>query len=149
MAATVVATGGADTRGERNHGPLPVLLIGLTIVTGLVDAFSYLSMGHVFVANMTGNVIFLGFGLAGVGGISIAASLLAVSAFAVGASVGGRSAVRRPTHRGYLLAAATAVQAAIVVVASVIASATDGHGSAACAAGAYRASRRPGSQAWR
>ena len=47
------------------QGPLPVLLIGLTVVTGLVDAFSYLSLGHVFVANMTGNVVFLGFGLAG------------------------------------------------------------------------------------
>ncbi len=49
----------------RSHGPLPVLLVALTVVTGLVDAFSYLSLGHVFVANMTGNVVFLGFGLAG------------------------------------------------------------------------------------
>jgi uncharacterized membrane protein YoaK (UPF0700 family) len=54
---------------ERPHGPLPVLLVCLTVVTGLVDAFSYLSLGHVFVANMTGNVVFLGFGLAGVGEI--------------------------------------------------------------------------------
>jgi Protein of unknown function (DUF1275) len=37
----------------------------LTVVTGLVDAFSYLVLGHVFVANMTGNVVFLGFALAG------------------------------------------------------------------------------------
>jgi uncharacterized membrane protein YoaK (UPF0700 family) len=42
----------------RTHGPLPVLLVCLTVVTGLVDAFSYLSLGHVFVANMTGNVVF-------------------------------------------------------------------------------------------
>ena len=33
---------------------LVALLVGLTVVTGLVDAFSYLSLGHVFVANMTG-----------------------------------------------------------------------------------------------
>jgi hypothetical protein len=46
----------ARMSGERRHGPLPVLLVGLTFVTGLVDAFSYLSLGHVFVANMTGNV---------------------------------------------------------------------------------------------
>jgi uncharacterized membrane protein YoaK (UPF0700 family) len=51
----------------------------------LVDAFSYLSLGHVFVANMTGNVVFLGFALAGVGEISIVASLLAVLAFVLGA----------------------------------------------------------------
>src|SRR6266536_5269324 len=35
------------------HHPLPPLLLGLTVVTGLVDAFSYLVLGHVFVANMT------------------------------------------------------------------------------------------------
>ena len=66
---------------DRRHGPLPVLLVGLTVVTGLVDAFSYLRLGHVFVANMTGNVVFLGLALAGVGEVSIAASLLAVVAF--------------------------------------------------------------------
>ena len=36
-------------------------LLTLTFVTGLVDAVSYLRLGHVFVANMTGNVVFLGF----------------------------------------------------------------------------------------
>jgi uncharacterized membrane protein YoaK (UPF0700 family) len=33
----------------------------LTAVTGLVDAVSYLRLGRAFVANMTGNVVFLGF----------------------------------------------------------------------------------------
>jgi hypothetical protein len=42
---------------DRSHDPLPVLLVCMTVVTGLVDAFSYLSLGHVFVANMTGNVV--------------------------------------------------------------------------------------------
>ena len=66
---------------ERNgrHGPLPPLLLGLTLLTGLVDAFSYLVLGHVFVANMTGNVVFLGFALAGAPGFSIAASLVAIA----------------------------------------------------------------------
>ncbi len=36
-------------------------LLLLTFATGLVDAISVLVLGHVFVANMTGNVIFLGF----------------------------------------------------------------------------------------
>ena len=107
---------------DRPHGPMPMLLVCLTVVTGLVDAFSYLRLGHVFVANMTGNVVFLGFGLAGVGEISIVASLLAVLAFAVGATVGGRWAAGRALHRGHLLAAATSVQAAVVLVACVIAS---------------------------
>jgi uncharacterized membrane protein YoaK (UPF0700 family) len=99
-----------------------VLLVCLTVVTGLVDAFSYLSLGHVFVANMTGNVVFLGFALAGVGEISIVASLLAVLAFVIGAAAGGRWAAGRAVHRGHLLAAATSVQAGLVLVASVIAS---------------------------
>ena len=85
---------------DRPHGPMPMLLVCLTVVTGLVDAFSYLRLGHVFVANMTGNVVFLGFGLAGVGEISIVASLLAVLAFAVGATVGGRWAAGRACIAG-------------------------------------------------
>ena len=125
---------------DRTHGPLPVLLICLTVVTGLVDAFSYLRLGHVFVANMTGNVgSFLGFGLAGVGEISIVASLFAVFAFAVGAAmggvlsqpaVGGRWAASRAPHRGHLLAAATSVQAGLVLVAAVLASTVGVQGSA-------------------
>jgi len=55
-----------------------------------LDTFSFLRLGHVFVANMTGNVVFLGFALARVGEISIVASLLAVVAFALGAAAGGR-----------------------------------------------------------
>jgi uncharacterized membrane protein YoaK (UPF0700 family) len=98
-----------------------VLLVGLTVVTGLVDAFSYLSLGHVFVANMTGNVVFLGFGLAGAGGISLVASLVAVLAFAVGASAGGRWS-RVPTpHRGRLLAVGAAAQTTLVVAAAILA----------------------------
>jgi uncharacterized membrane protein YoaK (UPF0700 family) len=115
--------------GDRSHGPLPPLLVGLTVVTGLVDAFSYLTLGHVFVANMTGNVVFLGFGLAGTGGISIGASLLAVIAFAVGAAVGGRAAAGRQMHRGRLLAAATSVQAGLVLIAAVVATTAGVHAS--------------------
>ena len=52
-----------DARGR--HGPLPPVLLSMTVVTGLVDAVSYLTLGHVFAANMTGNVAFLSFALAG------------------------------------------------------------------------------------
>jgi uncharacterized membrane protein YoaK (UPF0700 family) len=60
------------------HGPLMPLLIVMTFVTGLVDAFSYLVLGHVFVANMTGNVVFLGFALAGAPDFSILDSFVAL-----------------------------------------------------------------------
>jgi uncharacterized membrane protein YoaK (UPF0700 family) len=113
------------------HGPLPVFLVGLTLVTGLVDAFSYLSLGHVFVANMTGNVVFLGFGLAGAGDIAIGGSLVAILAFTVGAATGGRWATHRAPHRGHLLAVAAATQAGLVVVAAVVAETAGVQGSAA------------------
>ena len=71
-------------RGEVKHGPLPPLLVAMTLVTGLVDAFSYLVLGHVFVANMTGNVVFLAFALAGASGFSILASLVALCSFVLG-----------------------------------------------------------------
>src|SRR4029450_3641198 len=106
---------------DRSHGPLPLLLVCLTVVTGLVDAFSYLRLGHVFVANMTGNVVFLGFGMAGAGDISITRSLTAVLALGGGGFLGGRGSRGSTVHRGLLLAAATAVQAGIVVVAAVVA----------------------------
>src|SRR4051794_38326000 len=70
------------------HGRLPALLVGLTVVPGLVDAVSYLALGHVFVANMTGNVVFLGFALAGAPGLSAPASLAALGAFLLGHSPG-------------------------------------------------------------
>jgi len=112
---------------DRPHGPLPGFLICLTVVTGLVDAFSYLRLGHVFVANMTGNVVFLGFALAGVGAILIVGSLMAVAAFALGAAVGGRWGATKVIHRGRLLAAATTTQAGLVMAAAVITSTTGTH----------------------
>ena len=68
------------------HGALPILLLGLTVLTGTIDAVSILSLGRVFVANMTGNVVFVGFALAGAPGFSLAASLFALGGFLVGAA---------------------------------------------------------------
>ncbi|HEU5332469.1 MAG TPA: YoaK family protein [Actinocrinis sp.] len=104
--------------GDR-HGPLPPLLLGLTVVTGLVDAVSYLLLGHVFTANMTGNVVILGFALAGASGFSPAASLLALFGFSLGALVWGRL-VRSPAHRGRTLLLATATEAVLFGLALVV-----------------------------
>src|SRR3954447_25088048 len=71
---------------------LPQLLYLFTAVTGLVDAVSYIGLGHVFTANMTGNIVLLGFALAGVPGLSASRSLTALAAFLVGAVIGGRLA---------------------------------------------------------
>ncbi|MDT0541480.1 YoaK family protein [Streptomyces lonegramiae] len=112
--------------GQDRHGPLPPLLLTLTVVTGLVDAVSYLALGHVFVANMTGNVVFLGFALAGAASLSAVASLVSLAAFLAGALAGGRIGTRFATHRGKLLKTATAVQAVLVAVTVATAAVTDG-----------------------
>ncbi|RNF77867.1 YoaK family protein [Streptomyces botrytidirepellens] len=102
------------------HGPLPPLLLTLTVVTGLVDAVSYLGLGHVFVANMTGNVVFLGFALAGAPGLSAPAALVSLGSFLTGALAGGRVGARLPAHRGRLLAVTTGTQTALVAAATAV-----------------------------
>ena len=92
------------------HGPLPAILLLLTLGTGLVDAISILGLGRVFVANMTGNVVFIGFALAGAPGFSLLGSVVALVAFLLGAAAGGFLIARFAGHRGRLLRDALVVQ---------------------------------------
>ena len=110
----------APGRTDR-FGPLPPLLVAMTVVTGLVDAFSYLLLGHVFVANMTGNVVFLGFAVAGAPGFSILASVVALVSFGAGSVVGGRVGQRFGHHRGHHVAVATGTQALLLAVSVILA----------------------------
>src|SRR2546428_13831002 len=71
-------------------GSPPALPVVLTIPAGLVDAASVLGLGRVFTANMTGNVVFLGFALGGAQDVSMAGSLVALLSFLLGAACGGR-----------------------------------------------------------
>src|SRR5882724_10427133 len=73
--------------------PLARALLVLTFSTGLVDAVSYLGLGRVFTANMTGNVVLLGFGIAGSGGLPVVAPLVSLGAFLAGSAAGGRLAL--------------------------------------------------------
>ena len=103
----------APSRDARD-GLLPPLLVALTVVTGLVDSFSYLVLGHVFVANMTGNVVFFAFALAGVGGFSAPASIAAIGCFAAGALVTGRLGRSLAGRRELLLGVTAGIEAVIV-----------------------------------
>ncbi|MFK0150587.1 DUF1275 family protein [Streptomyces sp. NPDC090493] len=103
------------------HGPLPPVMLALTVVTGLVDAFGYLALGHVFVADMTGNVVFSGFALAGAAGFSLAATLAAAAAFGAGALLGGRIAHGCRAHRGRVLHVALVLETVLVLAAYVVA----------------------------
>lgn len=65
-------------------------LLLLTFATGLADSISILALGHVFVANMTGNVIFLGFWLAPSTTIDLTAVAVALPTFICTTIVSGR-----------------------------------------------------------
>jgi uncharacterized membrane protein YoaK (UPF0700 family) len=103
----------APSRGTKD-GLLPPLLVALTVVTGLVDSFSYLVLGHVFVANQTGNVVFLAFALAGVRGFSAPASVAAIGCFALGALITGRLGRSLDGRRELLLGVTAGIQAIVV-----------------------------------
>jgi uncharacterized membrane protein YoaK (UPF0700 family) len=106
---------------DPRHGPLPALLIVMTATTGIVDAVSILSLGRVFVANMTGNVVFVGFALAGAKGFSLAASLFALGGFLLGA-VGGGSALRHlQQDRAELMRNAVATELGLLTLGLVLA----------------------------
>ncbi len=74
---------------------LLALLYVFTAVTGLIDAVSFVGLGHIFTANMTGNVVFLGFASVGTQSLSVPRSLSALAAFLIGALIGGRTAACR------------------------------------------------------
>jgi uncharacterized membrane protein YoaK (UPF0700 family) len=99
---------------------LPPALLALTVTTGLVDAVSYLGLGHVFTANMTGNVVLLGFGLANAGGLPVLAPLVSLAAFLLGAGGGGRIVAALAAPDRYFRVA-LALEAGLVGCAAVLA----------------------------
>lgn len=117
---------------DPSHGPLPALLLLLTALTGVIDAVSILTLGRVFVANMTGNVAFIAFGVARAPGFSLVASIAALIGFLLGALAGGRLVQRYADHRGLMLRNVSAAQLVLVVVSLITALSThNAHGEAA------------------
>ena len=101
-----------------DQSPLVRALIGLTVVTGLVDAISFLGLGHIFTANMTGNLVFLGFSAGGAPGISAARSIAALCAFAGGSACGGRLTSSRQRTPVAQMLIATYVETALLLTAA-------------------------------
>ncbi|MCY1081828.1 YoaK family protein [Archangium lansingense] len=88
--------------------PLTWLALLLSVTTGLVDAISVLGLGKVFTANMTGNVVFLGFAVVGTPGFHFPPYLAAMLFFLIGALIAGqtgRAQRGKPLRRWLLLAA--------------------------------------------
>jgi uncharacterized membrane protein YoaK (UPF0700 family) len=104
-----------------NRGASPSLLLVMTAVTGMVDAVSFLALGHVFTANMTGNVVFLGFAIGGAEGLSVSGSLMAVMCFAVGAFLGGWMTRKMiPQDSGATVARALAIETILFFFAAAV-----------------------------
>jgi uncharacterized membrane protein YoaK (UPF0700 family) len=103
--------------------PLVVALVVLTFTTGLIDAVSYIGLGRVFVANMTGNVVLLGFAVTGVPGLSAIRSLLSLIGFLVGAAAGGRlETVLGGRNRRKWLLSVSVVETVLILAAAVASS---------------------------
>ncbi|MFJ3497889.1 YoaK family protein [Streptomyces sp. NPDC086091] len=106
---------------ERGLRLVPALLL-LTVLSGMIDAVSFLGAGHVFTANMTGNVVILGFATAGAPGFSVPHSATSLACFVAGAVAGGR-VVRHlgGDSRRRLARVSLAAQAALLAPACAVA----------------------------
>ncbi|MUL82774.1 MULTISPECIES: YoaK family protein [unclassified Mycolicibacterium] len=98
-----------------------VALLLLTFATGIVDAISVLVLGHVFVANMTGNVIFLGFWFVPHSGVDLTGALVAFGGFVLGTVVGGRLRRHLDSHVRNWLTTALGVEVVLLTVLSILA----------------------------
>jgi uncharacterized membrane protein YoaK (UPF0700 family) len=112
-----------DTRGVR----LVAVLLALTVVSGLIDAVSFLGLGSVFTSNMTGNVVILGFAAAGAPGFSVPHSATSLASFMLGAAVGGKVAARfGGGSRRWWMRVTLAAEAVLVAASGVVAFAGSG-----------------------
>jgi uncharacterized membrane protein YoaK (UPF0700 family) len=96
------------------------LLLALTAAAGWVDALSYIALGHVFTANMTGNLVLLGVAVGSGQGGGAERSVVALTGFAVGALFG--SALTRGAAGDWprRVTGALAVEAAALVAFAVL-----------------------------
>jgi uncharacterized membrane protein YoaK (UPF0700 family) len=100
--------------------PLTRTLLVLTLTTGVIDAACYLGLGRVFAANMTGNVVLLGFGIAGSTGLPVVAPLVSLGAFLAGAVCGGRMGERLAPKEAHL-SRAMLIEVGLIALATLIA----------------------------
>ncbi len=96
------------------------MLFVLTFVTGLLDAVTYLGLGHVFAANQTGNVMVLGFALVGAGQISVTSALASFGSFVVGAAFSGWATARLERAIGNWIRVMFVLEAGLLVVGAVL-----------------------------
>ncbi|MGW4029593.1 YoaK family protein [Streptomyces sp. NPDC004838] len=100
---------------------LTTAMVALTVTTGVIEAVSFLVLGPVFTAVQTGNLLLLGFAIAGEGGLSPAASAASLGGFVAGAVLGARfqSDMDLRGHRWFTVA--LLAEAVLLTVAGLVA----------------------------
>ena len=73
-----------NARQTADVGVRDLLLMALTVTSGAIDAISYLGLGKVFTAFMTGNIVFLGLRTARAGDFGVVRITVALAAFSAG-----------------------------------------------------------------
>lgn len=106
-------------RSDRADGLSTALMLLLSFGTGVLDAATYLGLHHVFTANMTGNVVFVGLGLAEADDVPLLRATLALVGFVLGATLAGLlQRGRRAWPNADGVAAAVLLVTAVVVAGS-------------------------------
>jgi uncharacterized membrane protein YoaK (UPF0700 family) len=93
----------------------------MTFTTGLVDATSYVGLGHVFTVNQTGNIVLLAAGIARSGNVSVLAPVVSLSSFVVGAGIAGVVTKRTGQRHLLLVSRALATEVALLGIAAILA----------------------------
>ncbi len=85
------------------------MVLVLTWAASAVDAISYLGLGHVFTANMTGNAVLLGVAIGQGQGLAALRSIIALAGFVVGAALGAIIVEKGPQQTDWPVAVTRAV----------------------------------------
>ncbi|GHC57242.1 YoaK family protein [Streptomyces cinnamoneus] len=112
----------------RPGAALTAVMVALTLITGVVEAVSFLVLGPVFTAMQSGNVLFLAFSLTKEGGLSPVAASASLGGFAVGAVLGSRLESSVDVHGRRWLVVALVAEAALLGVGALTAWGIDGVG---------------------
>src|SRR5689334_13746330 len=118
---------GMTARSTTEPATINLMLVALSFAAGYLDAVSYLGLGHVFTANMTGNTVLLGIAIAGLHAARVVGSLIALVGFCTGVAAGTRILYSRrsrapdPSYAWRPLACETAIILVLMLVWSVYA----------------------------
>ncbi|HZA56263.1 MAG TPA: YoaK family protein [Candidatus Udaeobacter sp.] len=115
-----------DLNNEMFEGAMPTfttlgresMLLVLTLAAGSVDAISYLGLGHVFTAMMTGNIVLLGLAVAQGEVLAGLRSIVALIGFALGVFVGAVIVERESKQTDWPppITAALALETALIAI---------------------------------